>query len=144
MPSSFSEEELDQFARELMRQPSKAEAYRAVFPLRCKGLSSAAIGRRAWKLAEKGEIKAKLRDFASARDEERRKAARDAIIEIDEFRETLTRLFRNAAIDGNVGDAVKVGALLADVCGFRVQEDKAPTIGRFEISAEEVNAIIAG
>lgn len=139
----FSEQELDLFAKELLRKPSKAEAYRAAFPKRCEGLDGGAIGKRAWKLAQKDEVRAKLRKFASVRDEEAREKFKGDLIDLEEFRASLTEMFRKAAVNGNVSDAVKVGGLLADVCGFKTPTESNMTIGRFDIPPEELDAILA-
>lgn len=140
----FSDQELDLFAKELLRRPSKAEAYKATFPKRCEGLTPAAIGKRAWKLAEKDEVRAKVRKFASVRDEEAQERFKGDVIELDEFRASLTEMFRKAAINGNVSDAVKVGGLLADVCGFKAPTESTLKLGRFDIPPEELDAILDG
>ncbi len=140
----FSDQELELFAKELLRRPSKAEAYKATFPKRCEGLTPAAIGKRAWKLAEKDEVRAKVRKFASVRDDEARERFQGGVIEIEEFRASLTEMFRKAAVNGNVSDAVKVGALLADVCGFKAPAESTVKLGRFDIPPEELDAILGG
>ena len=41
-------------------------------------------------------------------------------------------------------DAVKVGGLLADVCGFRAPTESTLKLGRFDIPPEELDAILDG
>jgi len=140
----FSENEINLFAKELLRKPSKAEAYKATFPERCKGLDAAAIGKRAWKLAQKGEVRAKVRKFASVHEEERAEAERGAIVELDEFRASLSELFRRAVANKNVSDAVKSGGLLARCSGWETPREGGGDERRFDISEEELDAILAG
>lgn len=140
-----TDRDIEIFAKELLRQPSKAAAYRAAFPEKCEGLSPEAISKRAWKLAEKGEVKAKFENFASAREKERREAFAGDVVELDEFRASLSRLFRDAVVSENVADAVKAGALLADVSGFRSPKKvKVGPLDKYDLTDEEVEEILGG
>ena len=140
-----TDREIEIFAKELLRQPSKAAAYRAAFPDKCEGLSPEAISKRAWKLAQKGEVKAKSENFAFARREERRADFAGDVVELDEFRMALSELFRHAVEIGNVPDAVKAGGLLADVSGFRSPKKvHVGVLDKYDLTDEEVEEILGG